>query len=87
MKVVRGSYVGQVANLRRIANPPAGSWRAAELPQATFESARIANPPAGMTRLLLAQPSLPVTFEAADSTGRWRSHRRPDHGVIRPASC
>jgi hypothetical protein len=24
--------VGQVANLRRIGNPPAGSWRAAEVP-------------------------------------------------------
>ena len=31
--------VGQVVNLRRIGNPPAGSWRAAEPPQATFESA------------------------------------------------
>jgi hypothetical protein len=34
-----GRYVGQVVNLRRIGNPPAGSRRSAELPKATFESA------------------------------------------------
>jgi predicted nucleotidyltransferase len=42
-----------LGKLRRIGNPPAGSWRAAEPPQAAFESVRrIANAPS--CRLLLS---------------------------------
>ncbi|HXB75688.1 MAG TPA: type II toxin-antitoxin system HicB family antitoxin [Candidatus Acidoferrales bacterium] len=37
--VMWGSLASLLGKLLRIGNPPAGSWRAAELPQATFESA------------------------------------------------
>jgi hypothetical protein len=39
-------YVGQLGKLRRIGNPPAGSWRAPNLHKRLSRVQRIVNPPA-----------------------------------------